>query len=181
LGNEYSDKRRRLGLAIKSVKGIRSGVYGEWKAFAADGENMYDFVQADKLYRNSKIGIGDQQWEMSIGYVSNRLFQALRAGSFMLQQRIPQMEKLMGFVDGEHFVCWDTIDEVPDLIRYWLDPSRDGERKEIAENGKKFVIARHSFGSRVDELLGLIARLPNKRVALEKVLGYNKSGSVISL
>lgn len=175
LGNEYSAKRTRLGLAIKSVKEANVGVYGEWRTFPSNGENMYDFVQADKLYRNSKIGIGDQQWEMSVGYVSNRLFQALRAGSFFLQQRIPRMGELMGFVDGEHFVCWDAIEEVPDLIRYWLDQKRDAERKEIADNGKKFVLARHSFGGRVDELMQLIARVPEKGVALERLLSYNKS------
>jgi len=166
LGNEYSAKRTQLGLALKGIKGVSVGIYGEWRTFRPNGINMYDFIQADKLYRNSKIGVGDQQWEMSIGYVSNRLFQALRAGIFMLQQHIPQMENLMGFVDGKHFVCWDKIEEVPDLIRYWLDPKRDKERKEIAENGKRFVIQNHSFDKRANELVGLIEKLPNKRLLL---------------
>lgn len=148
-GNEYSEQRTYLGHILREMSGIRTGIFGFWRSLKADGVTYYDYAMQDKLYRCSKICISDQQFKNSIGYTSNRLFQAMYSGCFVLQQRIPQMGKYLKLVDGEHLVIWNDISELPEMIHYWL--VNEAERRTIAENGKKLVMREHNFDCRVQE------------------------------
>lgn len=160
LGNEYSAKRRELGAVLKSLKKTDIGIYGDWKSFKANGSNLYDFDSGQKLYKNCKIALGDCQWRDSVGYVSNRILQCLYAGTFMLQQSFKGMEKYTGLKNGVHLVTWDEIDELPELINYWL--KNDEKRKKIAEEGKKYVTEYHSFDVRVDELFKRLTKVSSR-------------------
>ena len=156
LGNEYSDKRKSLGYMLKKLKNINVGIYGDWQSISVNGFNLYNFDDGHRLYMNSKIALGDCQWRDSVGYVSNRIFQCLYAGTFMLQQSFKGMEKYTGLKNGVHLVTWDDQEELPDLIKYWL--SHEKKRKEIALSGMNYVRKYHSFDSRVDELLMRLMR-----------------------
>ncbi len=158
-GNEYSEKRTYLGHLLSQLP-CSVGIYGHWQSIRADGTNIYNFAEQDRLYRSSKITISDQQHPQSIGYVSNRLLQAMRSGVFVLQQRIPEMEKYLGMENGVHLVVWDTIQEIPDLVNYYL--KHEDERVRIASTGKELVIKEHSFGKRVDEFDKLISGFLSK-------------------
>jgi spore maturation protein CgeB len=150
MGNEYSAKRTLLGHILRNLKDVRVGLYGEWKSVTSNGKNQYDFRDADYIYRCSKIAISDNQYPNAIGYISNRIFQSMRAGSFILQQKTQEMESLLGIVDGVHLATWDTLEDLPSKIQYWLD--RPDERRAIAEAGKEKCLRDFSFRARVSEL-----------------------------
>jgi spore maturation protein CgeB len=149
-----------MGERLRKRTDLKVGLFGSWPShIKADGATLYDFVAGDTLYRSSKIAIGDSGFPEAIGYVSNRLFQALHAGAFLLQQNIPGMEEFLGLENGVHLVTWEDQAHLEAQIDYWLDPARDSERRAIAAQGKRFVDLNHSFDVRVKELLQMLAKV----------------------
>ena len=153
LGNGYSDVRHTLGKDLISMRkhDYDIGIYGSWpKKFGANGNTLYDFDAGQRLYRAAKFAVSDNQWVGATGFVSNRLFQAMAAGgALFMQQHFDGME-LLGLVDGEHLVVWDTFEEFWDKIEYYV--AHENERKCIADAGTKYILENHSFHNRVGEL-----------------------------
>jgi hypothetical protein len=151
LANAYSHVRIDLAHQLKSMSNVDVGFYGSWpKDIGARGQTLYDFDAGYDLYRKCKIAIGDSQWPHATGFVSNRLFQAMAAGAFVLHQQFDGMEELLGLKDGEHLVIWRNLQHLEDQITYWL--TFDDHRKSIAKAGQDYVLRHHSFDARVDEL-----------------------------
>jgi glycosyltransferase involved in cell wall biosynthesis len=164
LGNCYSPDRQKMGQMLRFHKEWNTGLYGRWPShIGSDGDNQYDFAAGDVLYRSSKISIGDCGFPKSIGYVSNRLFQALHAGAFLLQQNVIGMKELLGLEDGKHLVTWDNLIDLEEKLSYWLDPARASERDRIAREGKRFVDANHSFEARVEEFMQMLTDFKTKK------------------
>jgi glycosyltransferase involved in cell wall biosynthesis len=151
LANAYSRARLDLAQQLRSVPGLDLGIYGSWpKDIGARGQTLYDFDAGYDLYRKCKIAIGDSQWPHAGGFVSNRLFQAMAAGAFVLHQSFRGMEELLGLEDGVHLVTWKDALDLQGKIAYWLY-RKDG-RDRIAKAGQDYVLKHHSFDARVDEL-----------------------------
>ena len=153
LGNNYSPSRAELYTLLRSLP-YSVGIYGSgWPR--SEGECTYDFTYGEALYRKAKLTISDAQWPDADGYLSNRPFQAMAAGCFVLQQRVKDVQVMTGLVNGAHWALYFTPDELPDLVRDWLH--RDAERRHIAAKGRREVQERHSWDERVrvlvDELL----------------------------
>jgi glycosyltransferase involved in cell wall biosynthesis len=156
LGNCYNPIRQRMGEIFRKHKEWKTGLYGEWPShIKADGVNQYNFIDGDKLYRSSKIAIGDNLYPVSVAYISNRIFQCLHSGVFLLQQRFQGMEEVLGLIDGKHLVIWEDLDDLQEKITEWLP--KENERYSIGHSGKEFVDTHHSFRNRVDELDKMIA------------------------
>lgn len=151
LANAYSDARRELGQVLQNLAGVNVGLYGAgWKW--GNGNTLYNFAIGRALYRRAKVAIGDNQYPEQVGFVSNRIFEALAAGVLLLHQHVPGLEALTGLREGEHYLGWHDTAELQKLLHYWLQPRRDDQRRAIAEAGRAFVQQRHSFEARVDEL-----------------------------
>lgn len=154
LANQHSN---RMGLythlrdAATRIE-INVGIYGAgWPD--ADGECLYDFGQGAALYQNAKIALGDNQFPDAVGFVSNRLFQALAAGgALLLHQRVKGLEELTGITAGLHYVEWVDYEDLLDKLSYYIDPAHEDERSRIAQAGHEFVRQFHSFDRRVAEL-----------------------------
>ena len=161
-GNCYKPQRVIMGEMLRFHKEWKVGLFGKWPSnIGSNGITQYDFTAGDILYRSSKIAIGDNMFPNSIGYVSNRIFQVLHTGAFLLQQRIPGMEELLGFEDGAHFVVWNDIYDLETKIKEWID--KPSERLRISRAGKKFVDENHSFKRRVEEFQKMVADLKLKK------------------
>jgi glycosyltransferase involved in cell wall biosynthesis len=156
LGNGHYDFRVELGKTLKAIPGVDVGIYGKWRELRANGENLYDYDAGQKLYGACKIAVSDSRPDAK-GFVSNRIFQAMYAGAFTLQQRFEGIEELLDFRDKHHLVIYDKTSDLPELIRYYL--KHEAERKIIAANGRKEVIEKHSFDNRVEELFTRYIRL----------------------
>ena len=155
LGNAYSERRHELERILRSLP-YRVGIYGSgWQQ--SDGETNYDFAAGEALYRNAKLTISDNQFPEARGYLSNRPFQAMAAGCFVLQQTVADLEALTGLYWNIHYIQFDTLHELPALVTYWLQCEQDARRHKIAAKGQRIVLQRHSFEARVNELLTLLA------------------------
>lgn len=163
LANNYGIKRRQLGMFLRGLE-YNVGIYGRGWAFS-DGETLYDFAAGASLIKNAKIVIGDNQYD-GYGFVSNRVFETLAHGGFLLHQRVEGLEQLLGLRDGVHYVEWTDHDDLQRKIAHWLASRQAAKRAEIAERGQQFVRAFHSFDARVRELfLEILPRLTERQHA----------------
>lgn len=151
LANCYSESRRELGQALRSMDGVDVGLYGRNWSWG-NGDTTYQFTASAALVQNAKIVIGDNQYGKR-GYVSNRLFETLASGGFLLHQTVDGLEELTGLRDGVHYIAWADVTDLQKKIDYWLKPTRAKKRAAIAQAGQDFVRAHHSFDARVKELL----------------------------
>jgi glycosyltransferase involved in cell wall biosynthesis len=166
LGNGYHAERVKLGEFLRGMKNINVGMYGFWpKHIRTNGMNIYDFAAGARLYKNCKIAISDSRKEAP-GFVSNRLFQALYSGAFLLQQRVEGIEELTGLKSGVHFVEWTDLKDLKDKINWYL--LNIIERNRISKAGQKEVLKNHSFDARVEELKVMMQK--------ENLRYYSKSG-----
>jgi hypothetical protein len=153
LGNCYNDERHELVKAIQGSKSLRVGVYGNCPGSA--GVTHYDFAFSTALYQHCKVAISDI-FPGTEGFVSNRLFQALAAGAFVLQQHSPRLDELTGLQAGTHYVEWADLADLKRKARKWATEAKAAERKEIAEAGKAYVRANFSYDAQVAKLLEML-------------------------
>lgn len=153
-GTNYSAAREALGRLLVSLP-VDVGLYGaNWPEGWARGITHYDYGHTAALAAAAKIVISDNQFTPRNGhpqayaYTGNRLWEALWAGGFVLQQRVEGLDEETGLVAGKHYVAFDEIDELPDLIASWL--LRDEEREAIAKRGRAYVRRWHSWTRRVE-------------------------------
>ena len=152
LGNGHYDFRIRLGKMLRSLPNyINTGIYGGWSAIKADGQNLYDFSAGGKLYSNCKIAISDTRPGCN-AFVSNRLFEAMASGSFVLQEYVDELDTMNGLKNRENIIFWNNLEELKDLIIYWLDKDRDAERKNIADNAYRYALSQCTFDAKVRQL-----------------------------
>lgn len=153
LANAYSDERKALGALLQSLKGVKVGLYGSgWEHGYVN--TTYDFERGRYILLASKVAIGDNQYTGAKGFVSNRFFETLAAGGAMLlHQRVEGLDELLGLKAGVHYISWNTPEELPALIEYWIAKRNDRARRKIAAAGMQAVRENHSFDARVRELL----------------------------
>lgn len=150
LANCYSPERGHLGELLRAL-GVNVGLYGfGWRI--GNGQTTYNFSAGAALYHNAKIALGDNQYPGDYGFVSNRVFEALGNGAFLLHQHVPGLKELTGLESGVHYVEWTNTDDLQEKIRYYLHPKHAAQRVRIAQAGEAFVRAEHSFDARVREL-----------------------------
>jgi hypothetical protein len=66
LASGYSTARQQLGQYLDRLP-YSTGLYGNgWPEGMSKGENLYNFIEACKIYRGAKLAIGDSQWAWSI-------------------------------------------------------------------------------------------------------------------
>lgn len=151
LANAYSAERVGLGRTLKRLP-YDVGLYGYGWGADGDGFTLYDFSVGAALYRNAKVAIGDNQYPDKVGFVSNRVFEALANGAFLLHQSVEGLETLTGLEEGVHYIAWKNVDDLKRKLKYWLAPPQDARRQAIRTAGEAFVRENHSFNERVREL-----------------------------
>ncbi|WP_292884671.1 glycosyltransferase [Methanobrevibacter sp. UBA212] len=133
-------------------------VYGRgWPEFIDEQYVNGFFIPNEELhkyYSSCKILLNDH-WETmrELDFPSNRLFDALACGTFVISDKIPSAETLF---EG-NVVTYDGVDDLNSKLEYYL--THDEERIKIAEKGKKIVLKNHTFDNRADEILSELKNL----------------------
>jgi spore maturation protein CgeB len=78
-----------------------------------------------------------------------RVYEALACRALLVVDR--QRDVLRLFKAGKDLVVFNTVKELGDLVRYYLQ--RPKEAKAIAERGGKKVLAQHTYRHRIQEIL----------------------------
>lgn len=127
-------------------------VYGKgWENFIDDKYIKGVFVdnaELHKYYSSCKILLNDHWQDMKdLDFPSNRLFDALACGTFVISDRIPSAETLF----EDTIVTYEDADDLDRKLEYYL--SHDEERRQIAERGREIVLKNHTFDNRVERVL----------------------------
>jgi hypothetical protein len=161
-GNCYNEERKALIAALRSVRigrrKLNLGIYGGCPG--ADGNTHYDFAHQAALYEKAMITIGDT-YPNTEAFVSNRVFQALGAGAFLLQQHSVNLDKYTGILPGVHYVEWRDLADLVKQIKFWLQPEQAEARQKIAEAGCAFVRENFNYDAQVRKLWGLLDVVAN--------------------
>jgi len=106
-----------------------------------------------KIYSRAKISVclhyRDPDSRIPCRQASPRVFEVLACGGFLLVDDQPDVERL--FVDGEDLLVFRNVEELRGLLRRFLD--RPSDRERIAQTGRRKVLAAHTYGHRVEEIL----------------------------
>lgn len=84
--------------------------------------------------------------------VSNRLYWACGSGAFYLSFAAKGIEDIM--TPGAEIETFESLDEMSEKIRYYLD--HPTERERIAEAGKRRVLNNYTFRHRLEEMFALL-------------------------
>ncbi len=124
--------------------------YGErYERYGNNPQNQIRGLELNELYASTKIVVGDSQ--ESPHYWSNRVYETLGRGGFLLHPKVEGIEE--EFVDGEHLVLYDRndLDGLYKKIDYYLKHHK--EREKIREAGFNLVKSKYTYKDRCIELL----------------------------
>ena len=130
-------------------------IYGRgWEEFIDEKYVKGYFIPNDRLhkyYSSCKILLNDH-WEEMIDedFPSNRLFDALACGTFVISDKIPSADTLF---EG-NIVTYEDMDDLNEKINYYL--THEDERVKIAKKGQRIVLENHTFDKRIIEIVSTL-------------------------
>ena len=130
-------------------------IYGMgWEEFIDEKYVKGYFIPNDELhkyYSSCKILLNDHWEDMrDEDFPSNRLFDALSCGTFVISDNIPSAETL--FEGG--IVTYEDENDLDNKINYYL--THEEERVEIAKKGQKIVLENHTFDNRIQKIIAVL-------------------------
>lgn len=134
--------------------GRRPALVGDGWRYLAPAETVARHVpypELPGLYRSARILLVDHWDDMrDRGYVSNRVFDALASGVFVIADDVQGLTQMLpGALE-----TYRTLPELDELLRRYLaDPDR---RASVAARGRELVLASHTVEHRADELLRVV-------------------------
>ena len=157
----YDARRRLIEQSLEA--GYKVHLFGSsWEYLKQSGfENvrLHSFVTEERFAEvcssaNITLGInGVNDIEMYASW--RRTVNTMASGAFHLTHYVPGMERL--FENRKHLVWFKSVSEAVDLVSYYL--AHGDEREEIAEAGRKEVLANHTWDSRIAHMIGLWKKL----------------------
>lgn len=133
-------------------------VYGSgWEEFIDSKFIKGEFIPNDELHKNyssCKILLNDHWDDMKkFGFISNRLFDALACGTFVISDEISAAKELF----DDNIVTYNGVDDLNTKLEYYL--ANDDERELKAKNGKEIVLKSHTFENRVKSLIDCLKNI----------------------
>lgn len=111
------------------------------------------YTDLPRFYPCSVINFNCTSKQMK-GAVNQRIFDAPATGAFVLTDWRPQMDALF---EPHEIACYRDKEEIPDLVRYYLDHPR--ERQAVALAGRKRVLRCHTWAHRLKDMLDEMRRI----------------------
>jgi spore maturation protein CgeB len=161
VGNWRSRLRPAVWHALRS--GADVALYGRGWDLIAPRRTVAQWVdnaELPRLYSSCDVLLNDHWPDMrALGYLSNRLFDALACGAPVLSDAVEGLEEELGD-------AVETYADGPDLRRRLAERSADDpERAARTEKARRLVEARHGADARAAELLELTLPLATDRHA----------------
>lgn len=131
-----------------------SKTYGKkFEHWGNDGLGTVRGKNLNQLYASTKVVVGDTlcpQFSYP-NYWSDRVYETLGRGGFIIHPYISGMEK--EFTDKEHLVFYEygNFDQLKELIDYYL--THDEEREAIRISGHNLVKEKYTYKNRWEHIL----------------------------
>lgn len=132
-------------------------IYGKcWSNFVSEDYIKGKYIKNNHLYKyygSADILLNDHWDDMrEKGFISNRVFDGLACGAFILTDDVHDMGEFERYVQ-----VYKTKKELKDYIDYYLGHPK--ERKTKAQLGKEHVIQKHTFKQRAETFSQTITHL----------------------
>jgi spore maturation protein CgeB len=112
------------------------------------GIDMYEKLSQAKIALNAHIDVAE-------GFANNmRLFEATGVGTLLVTDSAPNLHEL--FEPGREVVTYDAFDELPGIVRRWLDD--DAGRIAIAAAGQQRTLRDHTYADRLARVVEILER-----------------------
>ncbi|MBE6462329.1 MAG: glycosyltransferase family 1 protein [Alphaproteobacteria bacterium] len=117
--------------------GINVNIYGPKFDEGVALKEYLDNRILRKYYSSAKIVLNDTREGMkNLGFISNRIFDASACGSLVISDYMKEIEDIY----GDSVPMWKTKEELIKLVRYYLDPKNENERKEKIKKAQKITL-----------------------------------------
>lgn len=134
--------------------------YGDrFRHYGGGGKPAIRESALNQVYADAKVVVGDT---LCLGfdypdYFSDRAFETLGRGGFMIHPHVPGLENI--FDDGKHMVFYSfgDFDQLKWLIDYYLDEAHADERETIRQAGHQHVRANHTYRHRWQTILKVLS------------------------
>jgi len=137
---------------IKQLTEFELKLWGGWwhcpELRRCSVEKIVSSEAAAKIYSAGSINLNIHH-PQSIKGCNCRTFEINGSGGFQLVDRKKDMLSL--FEIGKELVCFETADELRELVKYYL--AHPDEREAIAEQGYQRAIKEHTFKNRMQSML----------------------------
>lgn len=133
-------------------------VYGRhWDEFPVKDYVVGEYIENNKVgqaYHDAQILLNDHWDDMrEYGIISNRIFDALAVGAFVISDDIPEIQSLF---EG-NVVTYSTREDLKEKIDYYL--KHPEERQQKAKRGQEIVLKAHTFAHRIKNMQEIIRKL----------------------
>ncbi len=129
-------------------------VYGkDWEGLISDNYIMGEYIPNYDLYQyygTTDILLNDHWDDMrEKGFISNRIFDALACGAFIITDHVKYMGELGVFVQS-----YDKVGDLKKLVEHYI--SNPTARKKISCKGREYILNNHTFKHRAKQLSSYI-------------------------
>jgi len=112
------------------------------------------YLQLPDFYPRNRINFNCTSAQMK-GAVNQRVFDVPASGSFLLTDYRRQLEDL--FDARRETVCFDGVEEIPELVRYYL---RHPElRQKIVQAARQRILSEHTYEIRLQKLMRTMRKI----------------------
>lgn len=113
-----------------------------------------DVTEWTRIYCASKIVLVVHYRDDKIAchQISPKVYEALGCGCFVLVDRQKDISKV--FKNGKHLVQFDSPEDLKEKAAWYLDHPE--LRRQIAENGRREVLARHTYRHRIQTIIDTV-------------------------
>ena len=143
--------RHRLTKALLPQRVL---VYGDtgWQNLLGEYQGLRPpvnyFKELPRLYATSAVNLNATSFQMPSA-VNQRVFDVAATGGFVISDHQADMDIL--FEVGKEAACYGSIEEAAALAAWYL--RQEDERRRIAQEGRKRVLAEHTYVQRMQELV----------------------------
>ncbi|MEA1971875.1 MAG: glycosyltransferase, partial [Candidatus Cloacimonadota bacterium] len=128
-----------------------------WDRFVDDryklGREIWYYDDMPEFYNSSKINFNMTSLQMKYA-VNQRVFDVPACQRFILTDYQEQLEEI--FEVGKDIICFNDIEEIPDLVKYYL--KNPAKRNEIAMRGYQKIIDSHTYIHRLTKLIQVVKK-----------------------
>ena len=144
--NSWWNYRQRLISFLQRIYGRK------FKRYGLKGQDEIRGDDLNRLYNSAKIVVGDSVY--SPHYWSNRVYDVLGRGGFLVHPKIPGLEQEFEYY--KHFVPYDinNFQQLREIIDYYL--IHDLERNKIRLKGFQYCKNHYTTTKRCQEMLKII-------------------------
>lgn len=128
-----------------------------WEEYPVQEYVVQPFISNDEVgqaYHDAKILLNDHWDDMKEqGVISNRIYDALAVGAFVVSDYMPEIEEYF----GDTVVTYADKEDLKEKIDYYMQ--HEEERMDKARRGQEIVLREHTFANRIEKMIQVMEKM----------------------